>query len=310
LALKMIAFRTMIFIAVIFSAYFLFFTALNFITLFLNNNLPQPEGTIKLIPTLAYVSGLLTLIFAPSFVFVVLFIYKGTAVGETVSNRINVEKAYNLKKILGGFTTIPIALLMGTFMIAAYTAGETGDAYLITSLILLAIFAVLISIQYGVLTARQEAKFLIKKFSLSIKNKSGINSETFFEGLKLIKKGIPKIFRISSMEKRILQVELILNFGDEEALNNLAKVTSELSDTISDVSLKNFKSAYRKLSDFLDNFEKELEGTVEIAEITSIKTKIKIFSGEVLREVIIKTSPVTIGVVISIAVYLALGIKV
>jgi hypothetical protein len=112
------------------------------------------------------------------------------------------------------------------------------------------------------------------------------------------------------MEKRILQVELILNFGDEEALNNLAKVTSELSDTISDVSLKNFKSAYRKLSDFLDNFEKELEGTVEIAEITSIKTKIKIFSGEVLREVIIKTSPVTIGVVISIAVYLALGIKV
>ena len=232
--------------------------------------------------------------------------------GKKLARRMSSETAYNLKSVLK-FTIVSILMITFTFAILVYLTSDF--LYFLVSLAFLFTSMVIVSIMEGLLNRKEEASFLLRKFSEDIKastekTKSPLPSaRRFAKGLKTFDHTLPRASRIPSIDKRLSQVELILSLGDKKDLSTLSDRILAVTESMEREHLEGFDEKYRNLTEFLDTFENGKRGVVELAESISLREKLKKQSGEVLKEILVKTTPFLIAIVISVLIYMLLGIR-
>ena len=297
----------------IFSLLLLGFTTLIFVIAKLNPQ--QTPITSASVNNMILYSVILTSVFSVMFVLVLVVVYLlswAPLFGKKLARRMSSETAYNLESVLG-FTIVPIAMITFTFLILLYLVSDF--LYFLVTLAFLFAFMVIASIWEGILDSKEKASFLLRKFSEDIKasiekTKSSLpNARKFVKGLKTFDETLPTASHIPSMDRRINQVELILSLGDKKDLSTLSDSILAVTESMESEHLEGFDEKYRNLTEFLDAFENEKKGVVELTERISLKEKIKKQSGEMLKDILVKTSPFLITILISVLIWLWLGIR-
>jgi len=278
-------------------------------------NSEQLSITYDAVYNLILLVGISTLVFSVPFVLVlgVIFSLRWTPLfGKKLAKRMSPETLYNIKPIIG-FTSVPTAAISLTFIILMYSTSDV--LYGLISLAFVLALVLLASMEGGILDDKDKAIFLLRRFSEDIKanvEKTGSplsSSKFFLKGLKTFNGTLPRATNIPSMDRRLLQVELVLSLGDKKDLSALSSNILAVAESMEKEHLKGFDEKYRNLTEFLDDFENKMKGVVELAERISLRENLKKQSGEALREILVKTAPYLIAILISVLIWMWLGIR-
>ncbi len=296
-----------------FSFFLLVFVSAAFVIAKINSR--ELSITYNAVHDLIFLVGISTLVFSIPIVIIAGLIFsleRLAPIGKKSVKRMGTETLYNIQPILR-FTSVPVFAICFTFVILTYSTSD--GLYGLITLVFALVFILLASIGEGILGEKDKAIFLLRRFSEDIKanvKKTGSsfpNSREFLKGLKTFDRTLPGATHLPSKDRRLLQVELVLFFGDKKELSKLSSNILAVAECMEKEHLEGFDKEYRNLTEFLDGFENEMKGVVELAERMSLREKMKKQSGEVLKEILVKTIPFLIAILISILIWMWLGIR-
>lgn len=288
--------------------------------IFARTSMPDSEQfsiTSDVVNNMIVLSAILAVIISPFLLVLLALLDWSPQLAKKLTRRMSLETAFNLRSILA-FTSVPMAMLAFTFLMLKNSMSDVpaSDLYGWVAFVFLGGFAIVSSISLGILNEKQKATLLLCKFSEDVKasiektESSFLISRKFARGMKALNGTLPRACRIPSLDRRISQVELILYLGDKKDLIMLSDHVLGISESIETDYLEGFDEKYRNLTRFLDGFENKKKGVVELAEKVSLRERIKKQSGEVVREILVKTIPFLIVILLSILIYMLSGIRI
>lgn len=294
-----------------FGVFFALWLSVLFALIFMYN--PQATLTKDVVNLFILASVIFAMPFAGAYALLTTTVYlfqRASSPFKTLSKRISKSTAYDLKYVSTSATII-MMILTFLFIIIAFRTSEI--LYFLTFFALLLISVVLLSLSEGVMDERNAASFLLQRFSekieKSVKNKNPylLSSRDFKKAFKTFDNTLPRAVYTASLEKRTTQIELLLCFGNKSDLSTLSKHIQSVAQSLERNYLEGFDKEYLNFANYLDKFVEGKKGVVDFVEKVPLRDRIAKETGAILKEILVKTVPILIGILISVLVYLWLG---
>ena len=159
---------------------------------------------------------------------------------------------------------------------------------------------------------KERTVYLLDKFSEDISiylsnDDVKPNVNRFEEALKSYQRVLPTSFVIKDLKKRVMQTVLVLDRGSRKEIEGLQSLFRKTSVSIQEEDRRSVDQHFKKMIELLEKVQADKREILELA--TSRREKAKASIREIARIILHRVIPTLIIIVMLLAIYMLLGIK-